>query len=165
MTLPFQEHPFSHHKAVVYPWECWCEFLVADVLPHTNQLGLVKRRWNLETSWVVVKFPSPYLINIQKPWLCCTFESDMDLIIESRILINLFIGLYKTDYSSCKQYGKHYRILPKNYKSETCSGRTDLCREVSIQGCIYTKMINSFILIVIFLITSCPGFHDVQQQL
>ena len=24
-----QSLAFSHHKAVVYPWECWNEFLVA----------------------------------------------------------------------------------------------------------------------------------------
>ena len=27
-TLPFQEIPFSHHRAVVYTWECWNKFLV-----------------------------------------------------------------------------------------------------------------------------------------
>ena len=33
---------------------CW------DAPPHTNQLGLGKRRWNLETSSVIVEFPPPY---------------------------------------------------------------------------------------------------------
>ena len=28
---------------------------------HTNQLGLGKRHWNLETSSAVVEFPPPYL--------------------------------------------------------------------------------------------------------
>ena len=31
-----------------------------DALPHTTQLGLGKRRWNLETSSTVVEFPPPY---------------------------------------------------------------------------------------------------------
>ena len=31
-----------------------------DALPHTNQLGLGKRCWNLETSSAVVEFPPPY---------------------------------------------------------------------------------------------------------
>ena len=43
-------------KAAVYPWESWSEFWWRDALPHTNQLGLGKRRWNLEDlfsgSWI-----------------------------------------------------------------------------------------------------------------
>ncbi|ESN99563.1 hypothetical protein HELRODRAFT_176731 [Helobdella robusta] len=34
------------------------------------------------------------------------------------------------DLSTCKQYGKHYRELPKNYIQETCSGQTELEEEV-----------------------------------
>ena len=33
-----------------------------DALPHTNQLGLGQRRWNLETSSAVVEFPPLYRI-------------------------------------------------------------------------------------------------------
>ena len=32
---------------------------------HTNQLGLGKRHWNLETSSAVVEFPPPYLIQLK----------------------------------------------------------------------------------------------------
>ena len=47
---------------------CW-----QDALPHTNQLELGKRCWNLATSSAVIKFWSPYhnyrMIIIIKPTL------------------------------------------------------------------------------------------------
>lgn len=38
----------------------------------------------------------------------------------------------EVDYSSCKRYGASYRALPKTYVQPKCSGRTALCKEVSV---------------------------------
>ena len=35
------------------------------------------------------------------------------------------------DYASCKRLGSSYRALPKSYQQPKCTGRTQLCREVS----------------------------------
>ena len=32
-TSILEKIPFSHHPAVVYPWECWNEFLVVGYVP------------------------------------------------------------------------------------------------------------------------------------
>ena len=42
------------------PMGIGASFRWRDALPHTNQLGLGMRHWNLETSSVVVEFPPPY---------------------------------------------------------------------------------------------------------
>ena len=60
-------------KAAVYSWGCWSEFLVANTLPHTNKLGLGKRRWNLETSSAVFEFSVPYTDKINVI-LCCNIH-------------------------------------------------------------------------------------------
>ena len=47
--------PLSIHGNVGASFWWW------DAFPLTNQLGLGKRCWNLETSSAVVEFPLPYL--------------------------------------------------------------------------------------------------------
>ena len=54
-----QPSAFSHHKAVVYPWECWNEFLVSrcpSFLTSTSWDHGRDVRWNLETSSAEVEF-------------------------------------------------------------------------------------------------------------
>ena len=34
------------------------------------------------------------------------------------------------DYATCKRFGASYCALPKNFQHQSCSGRTQLCREV-----------------------------------
>ena len=67
-TLQFSENPVSHHQVVVYPILFMA--MLAKVfggrmplLTPTNQLGLGKRHWNLETSSVVVEFLPPYYVS------------------------------------------------------------------------------------------------------
>ena len=38
------------------------------------------------------------------------------------------------DYASCKRLGSSYRALPKSYQQPKCTGRTQLCREVSLHN-------------------------------
>lgn len=36
------------------------------------------------------------------------------------------------DYASCKRIGSSYRALPKTYQQPRCSGRTAICKEVTM---------------------------------
>lgn len=36
------------------------------------------------------------------------------------------------DYASCKRIGSSYRALPKTYQQPKCSGRTAICKEVTL---------------------------------
>ena len=52
----------NRHQPVIYPLVLERDF--DGKMPfHTNQFGLGKRHWNLETSSAVVEFPPPYQQN------------------------------------------------------------------------------------------------------
>lgn len=44
------------------------------------------------------------------------------------------------DYASCKRLGSSYRALPKSYTQPKCTGRTPLCKEVSL-AVIHSQML------------------------
>jgi len=44
------------------------------------------------------------------------------------------------DYSSCKRLGSSYRALPKSYQQPKCTGRTQLCREVSLHNTEHSQL-------------------------
>jgi len=54
-----KSHLVTISKAAVYPWECWSKFLVAGC-PSSHQLGLGKRRWNLETYSAILELLPAY---------------------------------------------------------------------------------------------------------
>ena len=62
-TLQDLTRPHSRkkrHQPVIHPWVL--ERVFGGRMPfHTNQLGLGKRQWNLETSSAAVEFPSKYI--------------------------------------------------------------------------------------------------------
>ena len=77
----FWDFPFSHSDASIsrksrlvtirqlsIPGKVGASFWWRDALPHTNQLGLGKRRWNLEDlfsgSWISASVPCRLLIAI-----------------------------------------------------------------------------------------------------
>ncbi|CAF4001433.1 unnamed protein product [Rotaria sp. Silwood2] len=45
-------------------------------------------------------------------------------------------SLISIDYGSCSQYGTSYRSVPRSYTLPTCSGRTQLCKEVLNDHCV-----------------------------
>lgn len=47
-----------------------------------------------------------------------------------------FFSLDQTDYGSCSQYGKSYRLIPRSYVPPVCSGRTQLCKDVLNDHCV-----------------------------
>ena len=51
----------------------------------------------------------------------------------------LFVFCIISDYATCKKYGASYRALPKSYPQPKCSGRTQLCKEVSNIYCLTLK--------------------------
>ena len=75
-TRPFWDILFSHSDAFIsrksrfvtirqqlsIPGNVGASIWWWDASPHTNQLGLGKRRWILEVSSAVVEFPPPYLL-------------------------------------------------------------------------------------------------------
>ncbi len=44
--------------------------------------------------------------------------------------------LFFLDYGSCSQYGTSYRSVPRAYIPPSCSGRTQLCKEVLNDHCV-----------------------------
>uniref|UniRef100_A0AAZ3Q0Z6 Paired amphipathic helix protein Sin3a n=1 Tax=Oncorhynchus tshawytscha TaxID=74940 RepID=A0AAZ3Q0Z6_ONCTS len=44
------------------------------------------------------------------------------------------------DYASCKRLGSSYRALPKSYTQPKCTGRTPLCKEVSLDVVLETNL-------------------------
>ena len=63
LTRPLEEK--SPSASYPPPWVL--EQVFGGRMPfHTNQLGLGKRHWNLETSSAVVEFPPPYRETVQE---------------------------------------------------------------------------------------------------
>ncbi|CAF0731849.1 unnamed protein product [Rotaria sordida] len=71
------------------------------------------------------------------PELLKTFQELINLREPGEVIIPKSIydqndtdSMISIDYGSCSQYGTSYRTVPRSYILPTCSGRTQLCKEV-----------------------------------
>ena len=64
-TLPFRENPVWSPSGSCLSMGMLEQVFDGGCPPHINQLGLEKRRWNLETSSAVVECPPPYHLYYQ----------------------------------------------------------------------------------------------------
>ena len=58
----------------------------------------------------------------------------------SNIIVGYFIC---TDFNSLKRYGASYGKLPSSFAQQKCSGRDQLCNEVSVVYCVQLMVIAS----------------------
>ncbi|CAF4685393.1 unnamed protein product [Rotaria sp. Silwood1] len=77
------------------------------------------------------------------PELLKTFQELINLREPGEVIIPKSIydqndtdSMISIDYGSCSQYGTSYRSVPRSYIPPTCSGRTQLCKEVLNDHCV-----------------------------
>ena len=95
LGVHFEKTPFCHHQVVVYPWECWSEFLVVGC--HSSHQPARIREETLESgklfsgSWISASIPYGGRNYIFDTWTVhCTKETNYKFFW-SNLFITLFI--------------------------------------------------------------------------